>query len=165
MMKRFLGFMFFLILFLNSCSNNQTYNDIESVESKISKELDIRQVSVFGLKDIEEYRFIGYKYNNSHGYAVFSQNENGDYNFDCVTKADKMIPRALDIKIHYYGDYWIAVINNNNLKTISFTIDDEETFDIEITDYPSICVIKLPYEDYFETAEYNFYDSEGVLIK
>lgn len=159
-----------LVIFLIGCSKNQTFNDTKSMETKIAKELNIKEVSTFGLQDIDEYRFVGYTFDNHYGYAAFKRNENGDYIFDYVKKADKMTPRALDIAIDYHSDYWVAVSNNENLKTIKFKIKDksssnDEIINLEVTGNPSISVVKLPYENYFESGEYNFYDDKSNLIK
>jgi hypothetical protein len=129
-----------------------------------------KEVSAFGLQDIDEYRFVGYTFDNHYGFAIFKLNENGDYIFERVKKADKMIPRALDIVVDYHNDYWIAISNNENLNTIQFKTKDksnsnDKVITVEVTDCPSISVIKLPYEDYFESGEYNFYDDISNLIK
>ncbi|MGI5852461.1 MAG: hypothetical protein ACOX77_10210, partial [Caldicoprobacterales bacterium] len=79
-----------LIIFIIGNLSNQTFDDAASVEAKIAKELDIEQVSIFDLQDIDEYRFVGYTHDNSHGFATFKQKENGGYIFDYVKKLHKM---------------------------------------------------------------------------
>ena len=157
-----------VVTFLISFLKNQTFNDTKSMETKIAKELNTKEVSIFGLQDNDKYRFIGFTFNNDYGFAVFKQNENGDYIFERIKKADRMIPRALDIVVAYHDDYWIALSNNKNLNTIKFKImdklnSDEKIITVEVTDNPSISVIKLPNEDY--NGEYNFYDDKSYLIK
>jgi hypothetical protein len=159
-----------LVILLIGCSKNQTFNDTKSMETKIAKELNTKEVSAFGLHDIDKYRFVGYTFDNHYGFAIFKLNENGDYIFERVKKADKMIPRALGIVVDYHNDYWIAISNNENLNTIQFKTKDksnsnDKIITVEVTDCPSISVIKLPYEDYFESGEYNFYDDKSNLIK
>lgn len=157
-----------LITFMAGCSYNQTFNDVNPMEAKIAKELDIEQVSIFDLQDIDEYRFVGYTYDNHYGFAAFKQNENGNYIFNYVKKPHKMIPAAKDIAYDNHILYWIVVNNNKNLKTIEFKIkyksdSSEEIITREVTDCPSISVVKLPTKDF--GGEYNFYDDKGNLIK
>lgn len=157
-----------LIIFIIGYLNNQTFNDPASMEAKISKELDIELVSIFDLQDIDEYRFVGYTYDNHHGFAAFKQNNNGDYIFSYVKKPHKMIPAAENIAYDHHVLYWIVVNNNKNLKTVELKIkyqpdSKEEIITREVTEYPSISVVKLPTRDF--EAEYNFYDKKGNLIE
>jgi len=163
----FSSILFLLIIFMIGCSDSQIFNDVTSMEDKIAKELDIEQVSIFGLKDIDEYRFVGY-IANQQGFAVFKQNENGDYIFDFVKKADRMISRTKDITYDNYASYWVVLNNNENLNTIQRKIkyksdSVDEIINLEVTEYPSISVLKFRHEDH--EAEYNFYDSKGRLIQ
>lgn len=157
-----------MIIFFIGYLNNETFNDPASMEAKISKELDIEKVSIFDLQDIEEYRFVGYTYDNNHGFATFKQNDNGDYIFSYLKKPHKIIPAAKDIAYDYHALYWIVVNNNKNLKTVEVKIkyqsdSKEEIITGEVTKYPSISIVKLPTRDF--EAEYNFYDKKGNLIE
>lgn len=169
MKKSILSLIVFLqVIFMFGCSNNQTFNDVTSMEVKIAKELDTEQVSIFDLQDIDEYRFVGYTFDNNQGYAVFKQNEKGNFIFDYIKNSDRMISRAENIFNDNHILYWIVVSTNENLNTIELKIDlenssDDEIITIEVEDNPSINVIKLPEKNF--GGEYNFYDDKGNLIK
>lgn len=157
-----------LIIFMIGYSNNQTFNDVTSMEAKTANELDIEQISIFDLQDVDEYRFVGYTFDNHLGFAVFKQDENGDYIFEIAKKADKMISRAKDIFYDYHISYWIVLSNNENLNTIQRKIkyksdSNEEITTLEVTECPSINVLKFRNEDH--EGEYNFYDVKGNLIQ
>ncbi len=164
----FSSVLFLLIIFMIGCSDSQTFNDVTLMEAKIAKELAVERVSIFDLKDIDEYRFVGYTFANQQGFAVFKKNENEDYIFDFIKKADRMISRAKDITYDHYASYWVVLNNNENLNTIQRKIkykseSVDEIINLEVTKYPSISVLKFRPEDH--EAEYNFYDSKGSLIQ
>ncbi len=157
-----------MLILLSGCLGGQTYSDVPSMEKKIAKELDAEQVSAFDVQDIGVYRFVGYTFDSQYSFAVFKQNDKGDYTFDYVKKPENLVPRAENIGVGYHSIYWIAVSSNESLDTIKFEIDAQSDFNdkiitLEITENPSISVIELPDENY--QGEYNFYDGQGNLIK
>lgn len=78
MIKRILVLVVFLLVIVSIVYyNNVSFNNTPSMEVEIERRLKVEDVSIFGLQDMDEYRFAGYTSNHSQGYAVFKQNKKG----------------------------------------------------------------------------------------
>lgn len=160
------GLYVLMIPLLMACS--QTFNDVPAMESKIAKELDIELVSIFDIKDIDEYRFVGYTYENKLGFACFKQNKERGYEFEYLRDTDRMRSRSENIFYLPVSWHMIFLNNNENLHTIkrktTYKFDSSEELEvIEVTGSPSIIIFDLIRGSH--KSEYTYYDDNGDLIE
>lgn len=169
MYKRILVMVAFLLVIVSIVYySNISFNDTPSMEAEIERRLKVDEVSIFDLQDMDEYRFAGYTYNHSQGYAVFKQNKKGDFLFEFASTSDRMISRAENIFNDTYISYWIVLSINEDLHSIEFKYNfDQGTYDkvikTDVVDHPSINVMKWP--EFNFAGEYLFYDIQGNVIR
>lgn len=161
--------LFIIVFIFGYLKYNQTFNDVASMKTKIAKELETEQVSIFDIQGAEGHRLVGYTFDNKQGYAVFEQNEDGDYQYEYVRNTERMRSRNKDI--YYYPSFLFhrVILNNNeDLRTIEFIINfksnsTEEIKTIEINDHPSLIIFEKPNRSHH--LKMNFYDGKGNLIE
>ncbi len=169
MNKRFRGLLILLVVGIAILWPNPTFNDVPAMQAKVAKEVGREQVTIFQVEEIDEYRFVGYSFDAQYGFAVFKQNDAGNYVYDHAYKRDNLIYRVEDIGVGHHANYWIAVSGNPALSTVQFSMEynsgdkQDELITKQITECPSLSVIKLPEENF--GGEYSFYDRDGNLIK
>lgn len=154
----------------------QTYgNDLESIEKIISKQDSVMaEVSVFDVKDIEDYRVAGFFDIDSSiedavmDVAVFQKNKDGNYVFLGLGRRFGALERY-HILYFRLNDYivdkpilHVFVSNNPKLAKVEYIIYGGNSYYADVEKNPSITFLEFP--GYAGSAEYNYYDSNGKMI-
>lgn len=173
-LKYLLPFLLIAVLFV--IINNQTHTPNEVVITHISKHIgcEMEDVRLFAYIPViaeksgvdVHYDVIGFSIGDSDLGCVVYSTKNGSVEIDTITTTKKMVKRGDNVYVRNLligqHSYYIFLSNNPDLSKIEWCIEKQEPRYIDVTQAPSMTLIRCPDETY--SVKYQLLDASGLEI-